>query len=402
MAPYPESPQEEIARLRAEVKRLQERLLHPVQLETVGRLAGGIAHDFNNQLATILTYADMLKQRADDPKMALCADRIAAAVARSSELTGRLLDFVRKAEARSVPVDLRSLVGEVAWLMGRSVDKRIRVSERFEVGLPTVVGDPAQIQNALLNLGINAREAMPQGGEMAFSARPVRLESKRAGLPSGDLAPGEYAEVAVSDTGVGMDPGTQQRIFEPFFTTKPPGVGTGIGLAAVLYAAESHLGGVEVESEPGKGTVVRFYLPAAPQPGMKAKPAPEAAPVPGTARLLFVDDEEPLRETTAELLRGLGYAVSTCGDGAEAVERYRESWQKVDLVVLDMLMPEMNGADAFRAMRQINPKVKALLTTGRSTDAEARALEREGVLVVQKPCGIADLSQALAEALRGV
>lgn len=401
MTASPESPNEEVARLCAEIERLQERLRHTTQLETLGRLAGGAAHDFNNQLATVLTYADMLKRRLGDPGLAVYADMIAATVERASELVRPLLRLARKGEARRVPVDVQRALAEVAWLLRRSADRRIRIAEQAEETLPAVLGDPTQIQNALLNLGLNACEAMPEGGEARFSARHIHLTEKRSGLPSGEMPPGEYVEVAVSDAGAGMDADTLRRIFDPFFTTKAPEKGTGVGLSAVLEVAVSHCGGVEVESEPGRGTLASLWLPAVHAPAPSSPPQDQAAPLSGAARLLLADDEERLREMSAELLRELGYEVTTCRDGAEAVETYRQAWQRTDLVVLDMLMPRMNGADAFRAMRRINPKVKAVLITGKSTAPGAEALKSEGVVMVQKPCRIAELTRAVAEALRG-
>ncbi|MBT7162136.1 MAG: response regulator, partial [Victivallales bacterium] len=266
----------------------------------------------------------------------------------------------------------------------------------------TTTGDPAQLQGALLNLGINAGDAMAEGGEVVFATEVVNLNEEFSRSLPYDVAPGRYLRISVTDTGKGMDEETLGHIFEPFFTTKGVGEGTGLGLAAVYGTVRSHEGAIEVQSEPGQGSTFVLHLPLTESPVGRDRDGPGRRQcAEGTARILLVDDEECVRISCARILGRLGYEVVACEDGAEAVEYYRQSWEDVDLVLLDMMMPRMNGRDAFLAMREINPDLKTLLLSGFGKDRRIQAILDEGVLgFIQKPFPRDALTERVAEALR--
>ena len=380
---------------------LEKQLRQAQKMEAVGQLAGGVAHDFNNQLAGITSYAELLLGRLVDEKGRHYVDMILQAAQRAADSTAQLLAYSRKAELRVARVDVHALVAEVVSLLSHTIDRRITIKQVLTGGTPVVLGDPSQLENALLNIAINARDAMPDGGELVLATEAVTLNEAFCRSHPHGVVPGPFIQVSVSDTGAGMDEDTVTHIFEPFFTTKGVEGGTGLGLAAVYGTVRSHGGTLEVETRQGHGTVLRLYLPLAPAGGDDAvkEEATTAATV-AAARILLVDDEEPLREACCEALRGLGYNVVPCGNGAEAVEYYGRSWREVDVVILDMVMPKMSGPDAFRAMRAVNPGVKVLFLSGFSLDSGVQAVLDEGALdYLQKPFRLADLHGKLSRAL---
>ncbi|MCX7935248.1 MAG: response regulator, partial [Planctomycetota bacterium] len=249
----------------------------------------------------------------------------------------------------------------------------------------------------LLNLALNARDAMPQGGILTFSTAVVELpEDESTHTPAG-----KYLRIAVADTGVGMDAATMRHLFEPFFTTKAPGKGTGLGLAAVHGVVKSHKGRIEVKSELGRGSEFSLFLPLHESATWQADAKAEVASTPKSARILVVDDEALLRDLATEMLQDLGYRVTTCKDGDEAIGYYLQSWEHVDLVILDMIMPKRSGHETFVALRKINPKVKVLITSGYSLAEEAKQVMDEGAVgFLQKPFRCEELSRKVAEALK--
>ena len=392
----------EIARDITEQKRLEEQLRQSEKMDAIGQLAGGVAHDFNNQLAGIMGYADMLCRRLEDDNCRRYAENILKASRRSRDLTAQLLAFSRKGDYQSLPVDIHDTIHGVVSLLSRSIDKRIEVRQRLDANPSVTVGDPTQLDNALLNLALNARDAMPKGGLLTFSTDTTVLEERFCRMHHDfNLVPGKYLRVSVADIGMGMDAATISRIFEPFFTTKRPGDGTGMGLAAVYGTLVNHGGAILVESDVDVGTTFTVYLPLteAPAPDRESLVVPITTDE-GGAHIMVVDDEEAVRDLAVDVLTDFGYKVTICRDGVEAVEVYRESWQSIDLVVLDMVMPEMGGHDAFLAMKEINPDVKALLSSGYSLAGEARAILDAGVLdFVGKPFRINDLVDKIAAVL---
>jgi len=380
-------------------RQLEEQVQQTQKMEVIGQLAGGIAHDFNNQLTGIMGYADILVARLEDERLRNYAEMVVRAAQRSADLTQQLLACARKGKTLSAAVNVHRVISEVVTLLRHSIDKRITIQQFLKANPPHTTGDPSQLQSAILNIALNARDAMPGGGKLVFSTEAVTLDEERCRRNLPDLQPGRYLRVAISDTGVGMDEDTRKLIFEPFFTTKDKSRGVGMGLAAVYGTIKNHQGAITVDSKVGHGSTFTLYLPLA-EPAKEEAGAAGGAPIKGTARILLVDDEEMVRDMGARLLRELGYKVAVCKDGAEAVEYYRKSWEHVDLVILDMVMIGMGGRDAFVAMRRINPDIKALLVSGYSIDGEARSILDEGVLgFLQKPFRVAEFGRAVADAL---
>ncbi len=383
-----------------ERKRLEEQLRQSEKMEAIGRLAGGIAHDFNNQLTGIMGYADMLAHQLKNDQHKRSAQAIVRAAKRSAGLTRQLLAFARKGKFLAAPANLHHLIAEVVSLLEHSIDKRVTIKQLLKAAPSTTTGDPTQLQNALLNIAINARDSMPEGGEIIFETEVVTLDEEFCKRHPHDVAPGRYVRVCVTDSGVGMDEETRKHIFEPFFTTKSVGKGTGMGLAAVYGAIKNHQGAISVYSEPGHGTTFTVYLPLAQSDDKGPGVAAGTMSAKGTARILVVDDEEVVREIVTKMLRTLGYKVAVCEDGAEAVEYYRQAWRHVDLVILDMVMPNLSGRDAYIAMRQINPEIKALLSSGYGINGEVQSILDEGVQgFLQKPFEVSELTDKIAEAL---
>jgi signal transduction histidine kinase/CheY-like chemotaxis protein len=337
-------------------------------LEAIGRLAEGVAHDFSNLLTSILGHAELL--------------------------------FAQKGKHRNVLVDLHEIVGEVVGMARRKLGQGIVIETHMGADEASVRGDPAQLRQVLQDLMVNAREAMPGGGTIRLGSDVVRC-SEAEGLGQEDLPPGESVRLWVSDTGSGISDEIKDRIFEPFFTTKRQGRGAGMGLAMAYGIVRNHGGAITVDSETGRGTTVRITLPRA------ADISPETvAPAvcnTGSGCILVVDDEEPVRSTAAELLAYLGYEVLEARDGQEAVELFErpESKRRIDLVLLDMLMPRMDGRECFRALRRIVPDLRVVVATGCGANLLAQDMREEGVNgFITKPYQLTQLSEVLASALK--
>jgi CheY-like chemotaxis protein len=300
------------------------------------------------------------------------------------------------------PVDVHAIVLEVIGLLSRSLDPRIVLKPRLQAGKSVIAGDPDQIQNALLNLAINARDAIKETGEIVFETSVAELDARFCRETGIESPPGRFLVVSVSDTGQGMDQETLGHIFEPFFTTKKEGVGTGLGLSAVYGTVKNHLGAVTVYSESGHGTVFKIYLPL-PQTEMpRSEERPETEDGKGRGRLLVVEDEAHLRGLLKTVLTRSGYEVTCCADGVEALEHYARRWKETDLVILDMVMPRMNGRETFQKMKEINPSVRAILSSGFSLDGEAAEMRKAGILdFVQKPYLINEILKSVRNGLKG-
>ena len=384
-----------------EKEQLREHLRQAEKMQALGQLAGGIAHDFNNQLGGIIGNADLLREKvADDPKLTRYADNILLTAFRSADLTKKMLAFARKGKYQVVTVDIHKIIFEVVSILQHSIDKRITIKQHLVANPATTKGDSTQIQNAILNIAINARDAMPNGGELSFTTGTRTLGQSECQDHSFAGEPGDYVYISIFDTGIGMDDETKSHVFEPFFTTKDVDRGTGMGLASAYGTIKNHGGLIKVESEPGHGTEMQIWLPLTQRKEETALKPDEAKPQEGSAHVLIVDDNEIVRNIASEILRKNGYKVTNCKDGKEAVEYYRKSWEFVDLVILDMVMPELGGRDTFVAMRQINPKVKAILSSGYTIDGEVKTILDEGILsFLQKPFRSAGLCKAVTEAL---
>ena len=386
-----------------ETRRLQERLQQAEKMDIVGKLAGGIAHDFNNQLVGILGYADLLALDAEDPKLRAYAEGISAAARRSSDLTQSLLAFARKGKLKTERIDVHQVLRDIVALLEHTLGRHIVIRATQGADRFVVLGDGTQLQSALLNLAVNARDAMPDGGELHFSTHVERIgEQANELLEELDVSPGPYLCIAVADSGMGMDERTRAQLFEPFFTTKAPGKGLGLGLAAVYGTVRSHGGAVTVQSEPDHGTTFRVYLPLHDSPVAPdaAGPNRHTQKQKSTARVLVVDDEQVVRELTGNVLEKAGCKVTAFASGREAIAWYEHHWRETDVVVLDMVMPHMSGRQVFAGLRSINPSVRAIVVTGFSLEGDARGVLEDGALaVLQKPFRIADLLDAIESAL---
>ncbi len=383
-------------------KRMEEQLRQSEKLQAVGTLAGGVAHDFNNQLTGIIGWTELIQDRiGNDPDLDKATANILTAAQRASDLTAQLLAFARKGKFESRPVDLHDLINEVTQLLTHTIDKRISIETRLEAGEPYTIGDPSQLQNALLNLGVNARDAMPEGGRLVFSTRNIDLTGENDCCRRWELEPGAFVEISVTDTGDGMDEETLKSIFEPFFTTKKATKGTGLGLAAVYGTVNSHNGCIEVTSTPDAGSTFRIRLPLGRKPAASL-PVEELPRERAAGRILVIDDEEILIQTVSAILRKDGYDTATCTDSSAGLEMYRKSPGSFDLVLLDMIMPGMGGPEVFHALKEINPAVCVLIMSGATANHEVQDLADAGARgFLAKPFRPRDLSRRVAECWPG-
>jgi PAS domain S-box-containing protein len=388
-------------RLRAEEERasLELRLRQAEKMESIGELAGGIAHDFNNILTAIQGNAELMERFvAPNTEVAELAAEIRSATARAVTLTSQMLAFARKGQFRVIPVNIHRIISETASLLRRGLNSQIEVLCELDAAEHVVLGDPTQIESALLNLAFNARDAMPAGGEVRFRTRNIE---KRGPEQDGDveLRPGRYVELEVSDTGVGMDAAVLKRIFEPFFTTKPPGKGTGLGLASVYGCVRSHQGAISVTSQPGEGAVFTIVLPVADEEeqAVEGEKYSNGQALPRfKGRIMVVDDEEMIRNLAVRAITEAGGEVVTCADGPQAILAFEQSWQQVDLVLLDLVMPKLDGSSVFREMRRINPDARILIMTGYSRSEATDQLLQEGAVgLLHKPFRINELQRMI-------
>jgi len=383
-----------------ESRRLQAQLIKAQKMEAIGHLAGGIAHDFNNLLTGILGYANLLSLKEGvDPEVAKAAAIIQRSAERASQLTAQLLGFAEQGKNLIVPVELGRVIASVTGVLERTQDPHIRIVTSLRPEGGCVLGDPSQLDQVVMNLAINACDAMPRGGQLKFTTEPATLDEAFCREREW-MSPGRYLLLSVSDTGVGISPENLERIFAPFFTTKAQGKGTGLGLSMVFGIVKNHGGCVDVRSEAGVGSVFRVFLPESPEGAMNGKAAFDQAFPRGRGRILLVDDQEPVREVAKDMLEALGYEVITAVDGLEGVLRYRDLWREIDLVILDMVMPNMSGGDCFRRMREINPKARVVLSSGYSMDGSIQGVMNEGILAfIQKPYRLDELSRVVGTAV---
>ncbi len=378
-------------------KRLEVQLQQAQKMEAVGTLAGGIAHDFNNLLMGIQGYTSLMLLKID-PKHPHYdkLKNVEQYIESGAELTKQLLGFARGGKYDVKAVDINELVKKTAAMFGRT-KKEVVISLELEEALWSVEVDPGQIEQVLLNLFVNAWQAMPGGGNLILKTANVPLDLSTVS-PYG-LPPGPYVKISVTDSGLGMDENTRRRIFEPFFTTKEMGRGTGLGLASAYGIIKNHNGIIDVESKIGEGTTFTVSLPASKKMVQKETDQ-EGEILRGPETVLLVDDESMIIEVGAEILEALGYNVLTARNGPEAIEVFRANKDSVDIVVLDMIMPGMGGGDAYDQLREVDPDVKVLLSTGYSLRGEASEILKRGCNgFIQKPFNIKMLSQKLREIL---
>ncbi|MCD4805501.1 MAG: response regulator [Desulfobacterales bacterium] len=376
--------------------KLEKRLQQARKMEVLGQLAGGIAHSFNNILMAIQGNISLMLLKtvpSDSHYKKLMS--IEEQVRSASKLTAQLLGYARKGRYELKSLDLNQVVEETSEILGKA-KMGVTIHKELAEGLFAIEADEAQLKQILFDLYLNAAEAMIDSGDLFLKTTNVTHKDIKSN--EYDPKPGNYVLLTITDTGVGMDKSTKEFIFDPFFTTKHMGMGTGLGLASAYGIISGHGGYIDVESKRGYGSTFSIYLPASVEKVRKVlRTADEITRTTGT--VLLVDDEDIVLEVEKELLETLGYEVLTARDGKEAVEIYKKKWDNIDLVLMDMVMPNMGGGEAYDRMKEINPRVKVLLSSGYSIDREAKEiLARDCDGFIQKPCTIKELS----EKIRGI
>ncbi|MBS4027766.1 MAG: PAS domain S-box protein [Ignavibacteriales bacterium] len=383
-----------------ERKLLEAQLLRSQRLESIGTLAGGIAHDFNNILGIILGYTSLLERHREMPdKFSKDVDAISNAIQRAAGLVKQMLTFARKSDVRLDSTNVNAVIEEVQKLLSETLPKTTELRIDLDRHIPTIIADSNQIHQTLLNLCVNARDAMPTGGSITIGSKIVSGDALRRRFI--EATENEYVRITVADTGMGMDEATKNRIFEPFFTTKGPGKGTGLGLSVVYGIIKNHNGFIDVESEPGKGTSFYMYFPLqlrTEEPPLES--AELSTSLTGTETLLIVEDEEMLRDFVKSLFEEHHYRVITAADGLEAIATFDKHQNEIDLVITDMGLPKLSGAEAFLKMRQRNPNIKVILASGFLDPHLKSELFKAGAKeFVQKPYHADDLLQKAREVL---
>ncbi|MFA6448888.1 MAG: PAS domain S-box protein [bacterium] len=393
----------EFKQMEHEKETLQRQLLQAQKMESIGTLAGGVAHDFNNMLAVILGNAQLAKMdmpRDDQGRVAL--EEIEQAALRAKDLTMKLLTFARKEKLNVRNVSVNGILKDLAAMLNRSISKKIEIRTKLVDDSLAVSVDVNQMQQVFLNICNNACDAMPSGGVLTIESSKVLIDETYA-KQHVEAQPGEYCLVRIGDTGIGMIEDVRKRVFDPFFTTKGAGKGTGLGLSISYGIVKSHGGTIGVYSEPGKGADFKIYLPLA--KGAMADKEPEnlgEAVLEGSETILVVDDEASVLDLSGRILEKAGYTALLADGGKNAVQLYRERGDEIALVVLDMIMPGMDGSDVYKALRKINPDVKVVLSSGFSVDGQAGALMSEGVLgFIQKPYRIDELCNTVRRVIDG-
>ena len=379
-------------------KQLEARLQQAHKMEALGTLAGGIAHDFNNLLMGIQGRASLMLM---DPGFSDSHYEdlrgIEAIVQTGTELTKQLLGFARKGKYEVRPTNINRLLEKTSQMFGRT-NKEIKIHSKYAQDVRTVAADKGQIEQVLLNLYVNAWQAMPGGGDLYLQTENARFNEKYFG--PFQVHPGRYVKISVTDTGMGMDKATQERIFEPFFTTKKMGRGTGLGLASAYGIIKNHGGMINVYSEKGRGTTFSVYLPASGKNVVEEKAPSEPIPK-GGETVLLVDDEEMILSIGEKILKRMGYGVMPARSGKEAIETYEKNKDTIDIVVLDMIMPEIGGGEIYDRLKEINPGVKVLLSSGYSVEGMASEILKRGCNgFIQKPFRMRELSQKIREIVK--
>jgi PAS domain S-box-containing protein len=384
-------------------KQLEEQFLQSQKMEAIGRLAGGVAHDFNNLLLAITGYAELLANRLDPlHPSAVHVQQIWKAADSAAALTRQLLAFSRRQVLQPQVIDLNEIVGNIASLMKRLIGEEIRLETRFTTPLARVSADPGQMEQVLMNLAVNARDAMPGGGRLTIETANVVLDEHYV-AKHGTATAGPHVVLAISDTGVGMDETVQRRLFEPFFTTKERGKGTGLGLATIYGIVKQSGGSIWVYSEPGRGSCFKVYLPVSTAPHAEQAPPEERSgdgTLTGTETILVVEDQPEVRSVTCEMLLAYGYTVLDAGSGAEAIEIARRHAGPIDVLLTDVVMPELSGKQVAAQVQLDRPGLRVIYTSGYTDNA----IVHHGVLdpdlaFLQKPFSSGALAQKIRDVL---
>jgi len=384
-----------------EKKKLEAQLQQAQKMEAVGTLAGGIAHDFNNILQAIFGYTQILlmgKEPGNPDYEKL--EAIEKSAQRASDLTKRLLIFSRKVESKLRPMDLNNEIEQVSQMLERTIPKMINIESHLSEDIKIINADPAQIEQIMMNLGVNARDAMPNGGRLIFETENMILDEEYCKTHSGSK-PGQYVKLSISDTGQGMDKEILKHIFEPFYTTKETGKGTGLGLAMVYGIVKSHNGYIMCYSEPGEGTTFKIYFPIIEKEAERVESKKERVPIKGgNETILLVDDEEAIRELAEDILTRFGYTVLMASNGETALEIYREKKEEINLVILDIIMPGMGGRKCFEKLLKMNPKSRIIIASGYSINGPAKEVLKAGAKgFISKPYDMKGMPQTVRKIL---
>ncbi len=382
-------------------RELENQFRQAQKMEAVGRLAGGVAHDFNNMLGIILGHCQLLLERLgpDNPDRK-CIEEIEKAGKKASGLTRQLLAFSRKQVIEPRVLDLNNLITDLGGMLKRLLGEDVDVRVSLHPDLGNVKADPVQLEQVLLNLAVNARDAMPEGGKLTIETANITFEGQYTERHPIAQA-GSYVMIAVSDTGCGMDRETQTHIFEPFFTTKERGKGTGLGLATVYGIIKQSGGFIWVYSEPGHGTTFKLYLPRVEQAAQPIKQVTSSGEIPtGTETVLLVEDEASLLSLTSDYLQKKGYTVLEAADGAEGLEIAKRNGDSISLLITDVIMPKMNGRELTQSIRQFNPGMKVLYVSGYTDETIAhQGVLEAGTPLLEKPFALQDLGRKVRQIL---
>ena len=379
---------------------LSKQLSQAQKMEAVGTLAGGVAHDFNNVLQVALGYSDLILADEDLPqRYRTDLQKIHQSARQGADLVQRLLTFSRKTDIKPQPINLNFRVKDLGKMLERTIQKMIEIQLSLTDNLATINADPTQVDQILMNLAVNARDAMPEGGKLIIKTQNVIVdeESARTHL---DAEPGRYVLLTVSDTGTGMDKETLEHIFEPFYTTKAAGEGTGLGLAMVHGIVKQHGGHIRCYSEPGHGTAFSIYFPALISDREQEEILVKVMPQGGSETILLVDDEQLIRDLGSRILTKAGYRVIIASNGKEALETYKTQSDDIALVILDLIMPEMGGKHCLEGVLSLNPSAKVIIASGFSADGptkDALAVGAKGF--VNKPYNIRQVLEVVREVL---
>ncbi len=391
----------------SERRAFEEQLRQSQKMESVGMLAGGIAHDFNNMLGGITGAAELLRtDMGDNPVAQKHISLILQASESAAQMTKQLLAFSRKGSVIYKPFDLHTVIHAALTILRHSIDRRIEIRTQMDATNTIIKGDSALLQNAILNLCINARDAMPEGGELTLTTQNLTLDEAECSSSTFVLRPGPFIQLTVSDTGIGMSPHTAERIFEPFFSTKESGFGTGLGLSAAYGTIQDLHGSIEVVTAPKRGTIFTIQLPLAGSIGAhefdftQNQQEPQKTDGHTGGCVLIVDDEAAIRQVLSTALTRAGYTILLACDGKEAVDIFEKEHDHIDLVLLDMLMPVMNGQECFRRMRAIDKNVCVVVQSGFSFEHEMDAMFEQGIRAfLRKPYRLSDIVETVKAAM---
>jgi PAS domain S-box-containing protein len=380
-----------------ERKKLEQQFLRAQRMESIGTLASGVAHDLNNILAPIMMSIELLKGMLHDPQGGQVLATIEASARQGADIVRQVLSFARGVEGERVELQPKHLLQDLENIIKGTFPKDILLEFRLPNDIWTIFGDPTQVHQILLNLCVNARDAMPNGGRLKVEVENCVIDEHYAAMNAQAKA-GRYVQISVVDSGTGMPPGVMDKIFEPFFTTKEVGKGTGLGLSTVMAVIKSHEGFINVYSEPGRGATFRVYLPAVEisSDGKQMVPRPATLPRGNGETILLIDDETSILTITSQTLQAFGYRVLTATDGAEAVATYATHEKTIAVVLIDMMMPVMDGPATIRALTRINPAVKIIAASGLNPRDRAARIDESNVKhFLNKPYSAENLLKTL-------